>query len=401
MAWPAIAVEVAFGDPPLTAIASNTWTDITPYVKTIATRRGRSSALNRTEAGTASLVLDNSDRRFDPTYTSGAYYPDVVPMVKLRISAVYSAVTYYLFTGYVESWPPLGDWAGGLDVTTTIRCVDAFKYFALKKLNGAYGNEFVNWSIDTWLTNIDWPAADRDLWGAASQVQSGTFVNTPALQHFQNAVEVESGLIFMAGNGRVQFQDRFYRLTHSLSSAATFDDLTGAALPYLSVTSSYDDQQIWNEARITRTGGTEQVAEDLTSQAAYFARTYVKTLPVLTDAEALSLAQWIVAIYAYPFFQFTSMTLDGLMDDALWPHILAREISERITVKQRPPPITTAVEQDCYIESVAHQIDAREDGTYWRVTFGLSSADALSGGSFWVLDSATLSVLDSTTRLAY
>jgi len=205
MAYPTLLFQIAFVDPPLTALASNTWVDITSYVISFSTKRGRSDALGRIEAGTASLILDNSDRRFDPTFAAGAYYPNVVPMKKIRISATYASVTYRLFTGFIESWPP--DWPGGLDATTTIRCVDAFKYFASKKLNGAYGNEYCNWSIDTWLTNISWPGgADREIYGAASQIQAGTFVNTPALTHFQNVADVESGLFFMGGDGKTIFQ---------------------------------------------------------------------------------------------------------------------------------------------------------------------------------------------------
>lgn len=399
MAWPVITIEVDLSNGPLTALASNVWTDITPYVRSFSTRRGRSNGLGRMEAGTATVVLDNTDRRFDPTFATSPYYPNLVPMKKIRISAVYSAVTYRLFVGHVEGWPP--DWPGGMDVTTTIPCTDAFKYFASKKLNGAYGNEYCNWSIDTWLTNISWPAADRELYSAASQIQSGTFVNTPALQHFQNAADVESGLFFMGADGKAVFHNRHRRLTNSLTSQATFDDAAGAALPWLQLTSSYDDSEIWNEARVTRTGGVEQVATDATSQSSYFTRTLTKTLPMLSDSEALGLAQWLVGVYALPIFRFTSITLDGLMDDALWPHILGRAISERITVTQRPPPITTAITKDSYIESIAHEVTAGDDGTFWRVTFGLSSADALAGSSFWILQDATFGVLNSTTKLAY
>lgn len=401
MAWPTIAIEISWADPPLTANASTTWTDITASVISFSTRRGRSSALDRIEAGTATLVLDNADRRFDPTFATSPYYPNVKPMRKIRIMAIYSATLYYLFSGYVESWPP--DWPGGLDATTTIRCVDAFKYFALKKLNGAYSNEFVGDSIDTWLTNIDWPGgADREIYNAASQVQAGTFVNTPALTHFQNAADVESGIFFMGPSGKATFHNRHYRLTNSLTSLATFDDSAGATLPWLKTSSAYDDSNIWNEARVTRTGGVEQVATDTASQDEYFTRTLVKNLPLLTDSEALSLAQWLVGLYANPIFRFTSVTLDGLMADALWPYMLDLAISERITVVQRPPPITAAIiQQDCYIESIAHEVTADESGTFWRTTFGLSSAEGVAGGGFWVLDSATYSVLDSTTKLAY
>jgi hypothetical protein len=400
MAWPAITVEIDFAHGPLTALASATWTDITTYVVNIATRRGRGDALSRIDAGTATLVLDNSDRRFDPTYTSSPYYPNVVPMKKIRISAVYSATTYRIYTGYIASWPP--DWPGGLDATTTIACVDAFTFFAKVKLNGSFSNEFCNWAIDTQLTNIGWPgAADRSLFNAQSQIQAGTFSNTPALQHFQNVADVESGLFFMGADGKPTFHNRHYRLVNSLISQATFDDSSGATLPWLTVSSTYDDTQIWNEARITRTGGTEQVATDTTSQAAYFTRTIARTLPVLSDGDALGLAQWTVGLYASPIFRFTAVTLDGLMTDSVWPHMLGRAISERITVTQHPPGAADVITQDCYIEQISHDITASNDGVFWKTSFGLSSAAALAGSSFWILQDPVFGVLNSTTKLAY
>lgn len=399
MAWPQLTVEIDFVHGPLTALASNTWTDVTAYVISIATRRGRSDALGRIEAGTAQLVLDNSDRRFDPTFAASPYAPNVVPMRKIRISAVYSATTYRIYTGHVQAWPP--DWPGGLDATTTIQCVDAFAFFAAKKLNGAYANEFSGDSVNTWLTAIGWPMADTLVYAGQSQIQGGTFVNTPALQHFQSVADVESGLFFLGPDGKATFHNRFWRLTNSRTSAATFGDAASGELPWLKLSSSYDDQQIWNEARVTRSGGTEQVATDTTSQAAYFTRTLTRTLPLNSDAEALSLAQWLIGLYAQPIFRFTSIVLDGLMDDNLWPHILGRAISDRITVIQRPPPIGVAIQQDCYIEAISHNIQATEQGTFWRVTFGMSSAEALAGSSFWILDDTAFGVLDSTTKLAY
>lgn len=399
MSWPTLLVEIAFGDAPLVALASNTWVDVTSYVVSISTRRGRSDALSRIEAGTATIVLDNSDRRFDPTFASGAYYPNVVPMKKIRISATYAAVTYRLFTGFVSSWPP--DWPGGLDVQTTIGCVDAFTYFARVKLNGAFSNEFTGNSVNTWMDNIGWPVADRQIYFNAAQIQGGTFVNTPALQHFQNVADIESGLFFMEGNGQAFGQDRYWRLTQSRTPVATFGDAASGELPWLKLSSSYDDSQIWNEARVTRTGGVEQVATDTTSQAAYFTRTLTRQLPLSSDTEALALAQYLVALYGPAVFRFTSMTLDGLMDDTLWPYMLGLAISNRITVKQRPPPITAAIQQDGYVESISHDIRADDRGTFWYTTFSLSSAEALAGSSFWIVEDSVYGVLDSTTRLGY
>jgi hypothetical protein len=81
--------------------------------------RGRQYELDTIQASTLTLKLKNDDRRFDPTYTRSPYYPYVLPMRKIRVSVTYAAVTYYLFTGYVERWPLQWDAPAWGSVTLT------------------------------------------------------------------------------------------------------------------------------------------------------------------------------------------------------------------------------------------------------------------------------------------
>jgi hypothetical protein len=61
---PKATVEVAFDGGPFSS--SYTWTDVSDYVEGFQVKRGRNDELNRIEAGTLSLSLDNSDGRFTP-----------------------------------------------------------------------------------------------------------------------------------------------------------------------------------------------------------------------------------------------------------------------------------------------------------------------------------------------
>ncbi|MGA4950447.1 LamG-like jellyroll fold domain-containing protein [Streptomyces lydicamycinicus] len=61
---PPITVEVAFDGGPNSD--TYTWTDISAWVTGLSVKRGRNSELDRVEAGTLSLALDNSDGRFTP-----------------------------------------------------------------------------------------------------------------------------------------------------------------------------------------------------------------------------------------------------------------------------------------------------------------------------------------------
>ena len=99
---PTVTVEVDFTSDVLAT--SPSWTDITAYVHSWSCTRGRNHELQRIDAGTATLTLDNPDGRFTPGNAAGTYYPNVVPRRRIRISAVWSVVTYRLFTGYIQSW---------------------------------------------------------------------------------------------------------------------------------------------------------------------------------------------------------------------------------------------------------------------------------------------------------
>jgi len=102
-------VEIAFGY--TLASASPVWTDITQYVRLsrgIEITRGAQDELSETQPGTATLVLDNSDGRFTPGRTTGAYYPNVKKGVPIRIRAV-SAGRNLVTTPSFETG--LTDWA--------------------------------------------------------------------------------------------------------------------------------------------------------------------------------------------------------------------------------------------------------------------------------------------------
>lgn len=103
-----IYVEVAFDDSPLTAVADCTWTDITAYVRRVSTNRGRSSELSTIGPGTATIMLDNLARTFDPLHSSGAYYGKLLPMAqgaadKIGVDAHYLVAQAALETGWGKS----------------------------------------------------------------------------------------------------------------------------------------------------------------------------------------------------------------------------------------------------------------------------------------------------------
>ncbi len=128
-----MTIEVGFASNPSVAIGSTSWTDISAYVRSIRTKRGRDSELGTFSAGSMTLVLSNADRRFDPLYTSSPYSPNVLPMRRVRFRVTYSAVTYDVWSGFVNDWPQQYD-IGNHEATVTVSCTDVFKVLSLLKL---------------------------------------------------------------------------------------------------------------------------------------------------------------------------------------------------------------------------------------------------------------------------
>lgn len=409
MGYPTITVEIAFEINPFAV--TPTYTDVTAYVRSIPIiRSGRQNVLTSIEAGEATVVLDNQDRRFDPTYASSPYYPYVAPMRRIRIKAVWSGTTYYLFTGYVEEWPPTWE-ASNQHSEVTIRCVDGFKFFNLNSLTGLFGAEFSNYAVASVLNVTGWPSGERNIGGGQAFIESVTLTNKSALTHLQDIATAESGLFFIDGKGRATFQGRHYRLKTSVAttSQGTFGDGVGE-LPYQALQPNYDDSQIWNDIHVTADGGTEQISTDTISQGTYFKRTLVRSGLIIGDAspfggnsqdnEAKGMADWLLVQYKDPTLRFDNITLEGNVSDALWPHMLGRQLSDRITVKRRPPPSgSTVIAKDCWIEAIEHRIpNITASYLRWQTKWQLSEATV---HGWWVLDDTTYSVLDSTTVLAF
>jgi hypothetical protein len=139
----AITVEVAFAAGPLDTYILDEfgepildeddlpieieWSDISAYVLEIPNiASGAQSEFSPISPSTMSVVLSNGDRRFDPEHVTGPHYGKLLPGKKIRVSVVYSAVTYYLFTGYVQGWPQ--EYQSVVDSTVTIDCVDGSRF---------------------------------------------------------------------------------------------------------------------------------------------------------------------------------------------------------------------------------------------------------------------------------
>jgi len=132
MAIPTPIVEIAFDDSPY--VNNPSWTDVTTYVRSINTSRGRTDDFADFDTGTANIVLSNNSRLFDPLYSAGTFYGKLLPRKQIRIRATSGATTYDIFRGFVTGWPVTYTNAGK-DSTVTLQCFDALGLLASEQVS--------------------------------------------------------------------------------------------------------------------------------------------------------------------------------------------------------------------------------------------------------------------------
>lgn len=393
--YPHVYAEVAFTTAPG---ATPVWTDVTDYVRLvdgIVITRGRDHLLARPNPGTMSLVLDNLDRRFEPEYAAGVYYPNVLPRRRVRVSVTWGNV-FHVHTGFIERWQPI--YPGVSDAVTRVDSLDGLAVLATVRLTESYSQESSGTRVTNVLDDAAWPAADRDLATGLSTVQASTLSQVAALEHLNAVVETENGRHFVDGEGVYNYHDRMTALEEPyLTSQATFGDAGGSELPYEAITLSYDTDELYNDIQITRTGGTVQQAENTTSQTAYLVRTLTRTGQLqTTNAEALDSANWLLQQFGNPRLRVSSITVRGSASYPLnWPQVFGRELGDRITVKLTPPGGGARVEQELTIEHITLTSGAL--GT-WTARWKLSGVDAEPR---WILGDAALSLLGESTYPGY
>ena len=124
-------LEIGFDSDPFDE--TQTFEDISQYVRQFTTNRGRVNELGQFGAGSAQIMLSNTDNRFNPSQTTHYYdsansRSKIQPLKRVRISANYSSSTYVLFEGFLDTIPVVFT-AQGQDSVVTFRATDAFKIF--------------------------------------------------------------------------------------------------------------------------------------------------------------------------------------------------------------------------------------------------------------------------------
>jgi hypothetical protein len=380
--------------------AEDIWSDITADVRNWSFRRGASRAdgLNlRYEAGTLTVELNNGDRAFDPTNLAGPYTSGGVtlltPMVRVRLTAVSGGVAYPLITAFADSWVP--DYNSATWSTTTLTATDAFKIFATEDRAalavpvGASENSGAR--INRILDGVGWSTSDRSVATGDTTLQATT-LDGNVMSELLLTQDSELGELYMSALGDVVYRNRHALITDTRSNTAQaiFGDagISAGEIPFVASPVDYDDQTLANRVSITRVGGTEQVEDDLASQAKYLRKTYQRSdLVMETDGEALNYAGQLLSQAKEPELRFSRLDFNvprAGTGDLIWPTLLGRDLGDRATVRRRPPGGGAVNDRDVFIRGIAMS----SDGSDWKVSF--NPLQAASRQQFFTIGHPTL-----------
>ena len=403
-----LTCEIAFDSDPLDS--SQTFTDVSSFLRGFKISRGRASNLSQFQPGTALIQLDNSDNRFSPNQTTHFFDSSnnrtkVQPLKRIRIKAAQGGTTYTLFHGFVESFP-VNYGLQGQDSTTNIKAVDVFKL-----LNNATLDS-VGWKLGTSLlgqttrlafgqaqelssiraTNILNSFGYTNQAISTGQLQVQTQSTTDTLLAALQAVErAENGTFFIAANGNATFRDRNFRLTNTTTPDATFGQ-GGSDLPYTDIVSSYDDTKIINTVLFTRTGGSQQsaVSDDSVQRFGTHSLTQSGRLNI-QDSDVLSIAKQKVVENDIPQTSVRTLIFRPQSHTSIWAKALGLDIGALVKTNVLTTSGTTE-SYDLFIENIQHSVDARSKTWTWKI--GLSPAET----GAWILGVSKLGI---DTNISY
>jgi len=369
--------------------------DITDRLVSVGTQRGKSQALDRIDAGNLNIVLDNFDRLFDPLYSAGFYFGQLIPGKQIRISC--------------NDYPVIWGFIDDIDITyepssrsvVTMKAVDGLsdlasnnlpEVFTAVELSGARVTRILD------LPEVAWPSDQRSIdTGNSEFSDTDVAEGTQALTYLQLIATSEAGEVFVSKDNKFVFKARNSPpgvIDLVFTDESSIPGFT--VIPFSELSVVYGSEELYNRVVISNDQAIpdEVTAEDATSQLLYGPRSYSQTGLLNNSVTELTyLADFLLTRFKEPQYRFDSLSvvLDTLTE-AQQNEVLDLEIGDVVQVRFTPSDIPPAIEQYVKIIGIGHGWSASEK----RITLSLERLDF----SIFILDDTVFGVLDDD-RLSF
>jgi hypothetical protein len=357
--------------------------------------RGKNQALDRIDAGTSSIVVDNSDRYFDPLYPNGPYFGQLIPRRTVRITCNDQPVFIGAIDDFDIVYAPSNRSQVRIDVSdafSTLTNSGLEEFTPTAQLSGAR----VNAVLDR--PEVGWPADEREI-DTGNSTMLGVLVaeGTSVLEYLQLVSNSEFGDLFIGKDGKVVFRER-NSVPNTPNLVFTDEVVAGVyqGIQFASVNNVYGSENLYNRILISNASSPalEASANDTDSQTIYGPRSFSQSnLLVASQSELQFLADYLLARFKEPQYRFEAVTvvmdtLSTVNQDA----VLDLEIGDIVQVRFEPSDIPPAIEQYVRIIGISHDWTS----TSKNITFALERLDF----AIFILDNPVLGELDND-RLAY
>jgi hypothetical protein len=331
-------------------------TEITSYVRSVSTSRGKSRELDQFDAGQFSVVLDNRTRAFDPLYTSSPFYS----LLKLRqvvyITTTPSYVSATILTGFITNWDLSYDING--DSIATISGADAFTLLSQQVLDDV--TTTVQKSGERVLVVLGRPYVGATSFSGAGVTQGIVDVaddpivaGDNVLEYLQNLERSERGSLFVQKGGTLGFIAANGGTTRS---TILTDD--GSGVPYTAINVNYGTDYLFNRIQLENTALDVGEKDNVPSIDSYGASIFADAGLLVNSPTVLqSQAEVLAGRYGTPEYRFESVTvqMNGLTDGQQ-NEIMALELTNRVTVEFTPNKTGSQILKVCSIIGIDHQV---------------------------------------------
>ena len=365
----AMILDTGLLDTNILADAVSVIVDVSNQVDYITTKRGRQAEADQFQTGTLTMRIVDQNGDFNSQNVNSPYYSLLSPMRKVAITATYASVTYPVFSGFITSYTTTTPQNATDVVYTTITAVDAFRLAQnaqISTVTGTSAGQLSGARINNLLDVIDWPVSMRDIDAGLTTMQADPGTARTALAAMQTCQTSEYGALYVDASGSFVFQDRTVTAGSVSATPVVFND-NGTDISYSNVFWVLNDVLVYNEANITRTGGSVQTATNQASIDKYFLHSYnQQNLLMETDAVALQYAQAYCASRAETSVRVDAVLLDLYTDNYNLGIIAALSLDyfDPITITTTQPGSSTLT-KTLQIFGVAMSISPNQ----WKVTF--------------------------------
>jgi hypothetical protein len=285
--------------------------DLTDATRNISIKRGRNVNRDAYEAGTCTVRVYDPNAEFNPQNPASSLYGYLTPLRKLRISATYLGVEYFLFSGYTTDYIYTYDQAENVSYVD-ISASDAFRLFnmaAITIVAGTSAGQDTGTRLGYILDQVDFPSSMRSIDTGNSTTLADPATSRTSLSAIQNVETSEQGAFYVNPQGNVVFKNRSNTIGSASGTPIEFNQTTG--IPYRNLIFAFDDKLIVNDANVSKIGGAVQNYQDAASIASYFPHSVTfSDLVVETDTDAANIAAIYVGTRSSTTIRIDQMSID-------------------------------------------------------------------------------------------